>query len=87
MLTKKQGCLAAWMLALRLGSATMAWAEDPAAAEEAEDDAVPEGVSYALDATLSYHNVDKLQFAPAPSTGVRVSRAHADSTDSARART
>jgi len=64
MLTKKQGCLAAWMLALLLGSATMAWAEDPAAAEEAEDDAVPEGVSYALDATLSYHNVDKLQFAP-----------------------
>jgi hypothetical protein len=61
--TTKQGRIAAWLLAIMLAGATVAFAEDtPAPAEAEEDDAVPAGVSYSLDATGSYHNVSIAYF-------------------------
>ncbi|MFN8587157.1 MAG: hypothetical protein U0704_05085 [Candidatus Eisenbacteria bacterium] len=57
-----------WMAALAAASlllgAAVAFADEPAAEAEEEDDSVPAGVSYALDATLSSHHVKHLQFGP-----------------------
>lgn len=61
--TTKQGRIAAWLLAIMLAGATVAFAEDSSAPVEAEeDDAVPAGVSYSLEATGGYFNVNNAYF-------------------------
>lgn len=62
MFTTKQGSIAVWLLALLLAGATMAWADEPAADAEEEDDSVPAGVSYSLEATGSNHHVKNAYF-------------------------
>lgn len=62
MFTTKHGSAAVWLLVAMLASATMAWADEPAAEPE-EDDSVPAGVSYSLEATASNHHVKNAYFA------------------------
>lgn len=61
MFTTKQGSAAVWLLVAMLAGATMAWADEPAAEAE-EDDSVPAGVSYSLEATASNHHVKNAWF-------------------------
>ncbi|MBI5168717.1 MAG: hypothetical protein HZA61_04430 [Candidatus Eisenbacteria bacterium] len=63
MFTHKQRSIAVWLLALLLAAATAARADEPAAEAE-EDDSVPAGLSYALEATASNHHVKGAWFTP-----------------------
>ena len=61
MFSTKHGSVAVWLLALLLAGATTAWADEPAAEAE-EDDSVPAGVSYSIEATASNHHVKNAYF-------------------------